>query len=152
MVSSVAQPCRRRQEGKRESCHAAAHFGNKCHTLLAFRGNYSTISCISYRYSGKTQKQIVDFVRENYVKRQAFQRWVQFIGSCWNDELTLHELAFPFVFCQSMSICICFFNSNLISLLYFMFLMGFFPLELIFCSFSIFLSSHLSMCFSFWCI
>jgi hypothetical protein len=27
-----------------------------------------------YRYSGKTQKQIVEFVRENYVKRQTFQR------------------------------------------------------------------------------
>lgn len=28
----------------------------------------------SFRYSGKTQKQIVEFVRENYVKRQTFQR------------------------------------------------------------------------------
>ncbi|KAL1490433.1 hypothetical protein ABEB36_013128 [Hypothenemus hampei] len=28
----------------------------------------------SFRYSGKTQKQIVEFVRDNYVKRQAFQR------------------------------------------------------------------------------
>lgn len=27
-----------------------------------------------YRYSGRTQKQIIDFVRENYVKRQNFQR------------------------------------------------------------------------------
>lgn len=26
------------------------------------------------RYSGKTQKQIVEFVRDNYVKRQTFQR------------------------------------------------------------------------------
>lgn len=30
---------------------------------------------ISNRYSGKTQKQIVEFVRDNYVKRQTFQRW-----------------------------------------------------------------------------
>lgn len=28
----------------------------------------------SFRYSGKTQKQMVEFVRENYVKRQNFQR------------------------------------------------------------------------------
>ncbi|CAB0032368.1 unnamed protein product [Trichogramma brassicae] len=28
----------------------------------------------SFRYSGKTQKQIVEFVRDNYVKRQTFQR------------------------------------------------------------------------------
>ncbi|XP_030078798.1 FERM, ARHGEF and pleckstrin domain-containing protein 1 isoform X2 [Drosophila hydei] len=28
----------------------------------------------SFRYSGKTQKQIIEFVRENYVKRQNFQR------------------------------------------------------------------------------
>ncbi|XP_059219695.1 FERM, ARHGEF and pleckstrin domain-containing protein 1 isoform X2 [Stomoxys calcitrans] len=28
----------------------------------------------SFRYSGRTQKQIIDFVRENYVKRQNFQR------------------------------------------------------------------------------
>lgn len=26
-------------------------------------------------YSGKTQKQIIEFVRENYVKRQTFQRY-----------------------------------------------------------------------------
>lgn len=26
------------------------------------------------RYTGRTQKQIIDFVRENYVKRQSFQR------------------------------------------------------------------------------
>uniref|UniRef100_U5EY02 FERM, ARHGEF and pleckstrin domain-containing protein 1 n=1 Tax=Corethrella appendiculata TaxID=1370023 RepID=U5EY02_9DIPT len=28
----------------------------------------------SFRYSGKTQKQIIEFVRDNYVKRQTFQR------------------------------------------------------------------------------
>lgn len=28
----------------------------------------------TYRYSGKTQKQIIEFVRDNYVKRQTFQR------------------------------------------------------------------------------
>ncbi|XP_034232731.1 FERM, ARHGEF and pleckstrin domain-containing protein 1-like isoform X2 [Thrips palmi] len=28
----------------------------------------------SFRYSGKTQKQMVEFVRENYIKRQTFQR------------------------------------------------------------------------------
>lgn len=29
---------------------------------------------LNYRYSGKTQKQMVEFVRENFVKRQTFQR------------------------------------------------------------------------------
>ncbi|XP_065569964.1 FERM, ARHGEF and pleckstrin domain-containing protein 2-like [Artemia franciscana] len=28
----------------------------------------------SFRYSGRTQKQIIDYVRENYVRRQSFQR------------------------------------------------------------------------------
>lgn len=32
----------------------------------------------SFRYSGKTQKQIIEFVRDNYVKRQAFQRSASF--------------------------------------------------------------------------
>ncbi|XP_044268600.1 FERM, ARHGEF and pleckstrin domain-containing protein 1-like isoform X1 [Tribolium madens] len=32
----------------------------------------------SFRYSGKTQKQIVEFVRDNYVKRQTFQRSASF--------------------------------------------------------------------------
>lgn len=39
--------------------------------------------CNTYRYSGKTQKQIVEFVRENYVKRQAFQRWVNCTWIFW---------------------------------------------------------------------
>ncbi|EEC18683.1 FERM, RhoGEF and pleckstrin domain-containing protein, putative, partial [Ixodes scapularis] len=30
----------------------------------------------SFRYSGRTQKQIVEYVRENYVKRQPFQRYI----------------------------------------------------------------------------
>lgn len=29
-----------------------------------------------FRYTGRTQKEIVEFVRENYVKRQSFQRFV----------------------------------------------------------------------------
>ncbi|KAL3280913.1 hypothetical protein HHI36_004140 [Cryptolaemus montrouzieri] len=32
----------------------------------------------SFRYSGKTQKQIIEFVRDNYVKRQTFQRSASF--------------------------------------------------------------------------
>lgn len=32
----------------------------------------------SFRYSGKTQKQVVEFVRDNYVKRQTFQRSASF--------------------------------------------------------------------------
>ncbi|XP_060810086.1 FERM, ARHGEF and pleckstrin domain-containing protein 1-like isoform X2 [Amyelois transitella] len=35
----------------------------------------------SFRYSGRTQKQIVEFVRDNYVKRQAFQRSMSFRAS-----------------------------------------------------------------------
>ncbi|XP_053601583.1 FERM, ARHGEF and pleckstrin domain-containing protein 1-like isoform X2 [Plodia interpunctella] len=35
----------------------------------------------SFRYSGKTQKQIVEFVRDNYVKRQTFQRSGSFRAS-----------------------------------------------------------------------
>ncbi|XP_041974284.1 FERM, ARHGEF and pleckstrin domain-containing protein 2 isoform X2 [Aricia agestis] len=35
----------------------------------------------SFRYSGKTQKQIVEFVRDNYVKRQTFQRCGSFRAS-----------------------------------------------------------------------
>ncbi|XP_028163989.1 FERM, ARHGEF and pleckstrin domain-containing protein 2-like isoform X2 [Ostrinia furnacalis] len=35
----------------------------------------------SFRYSGKTQKQIVEFVRDNYVKRQTFQRAGSFRAS-----------------------------------------------------------------------
>ncbi|XP_048481959.1 FERM, ARHGEF and pleckstrin domain-containing protein 2 isoform X3 [Plutella xylostella] len=35
----------------------------------------------SFRYSGRTQKQIVEYVRDNYVKRQTFQRSASFRGS-----------------------------------------------------------------------
>ncbi|KAJ8733732.1 hypothetical protein PYW07_014283 [Mythimna separata] len=35
----------------------------------------------SFRYSGKTQKQIVEYVRDNYVKRQTFQRSGSFRAS-----------------------------------------------------------------------
>ena len=31
-----------------------------------------------FRYSGKTQKQMQEFVRDNFVKRQSFQRWAMF--------------------------------------------------------------------------
>lgn len=31
---------------------------------------------MSFRYTGRTQKEIIEFVRENYVKRQSFQRFV----------------------------------------------------------------------------
>lgn len=35
-----------------------------------------SIVFVNFRYSGKTQKQIVEFVRDNYVKRQTFQRYL----------------------------------------------------------------------------
>lgn len=36
------------------------------------------------RYSGKTQKEVVDYVRSNFIKRQPFQRLVKLrcFGSC----------------------------------------------------------------------
>ena len=33
------------------------------------------LSFLSFRYSGKTQKQMQEYVRENFVKRQSFQRY-----------------------------------------------------------------------------
>lgn len=52
-----------------------------CNTILFEADWTETISYLtgfSYcRYSGKTQKQIVEYVRDNYVKRQTFQRYVQ---------------------------------------------------------------------------
>ncbi|KAK9752411.1 FERM C-terminal PH-like domain [Popillia japonica] len=42
----------------------------------------------SFRYSGRTQKQIVEFVRDNYVKRQAFQRSASFRHSSAHSSAT----------------------------------------------------------------
>ncbi|RZC37224.1 titin-like [Asbolus verrucosus] len=42
----------------------------------------------SFRYSGKTQKQIVEFVRDNYVKRQTFQRSASFRHSSAHSSAT----------------------------------------------------------------
>ncbi|KAK5646053.1 hypothetical protein RI129_004517 [Pyrocoelia pectoralis] len=42
----------------------------------------------SFRYSGRTQKQIVEFVRDNYVKRQAFQRSASFRHSSTHSSAT----------------------------------------------------------------
>uniref|UniRef100_A0AAR5PQZ0 Moesin/ezrin/radixin homolog 1 n=2 Tax=Dendroctonus ponderosae TaxID=77166 RepID=A0AAR5PQZ0_DENPD len=42
----------------------------------------------SFRYSGKTQKQIVEFVRDNYVKRQTFQRSHSFRHSSAHSSAT----------------------------------------------------------------
>ncbi|XP_044752124.1 FERM, ARHGEF and pleckstrin domain-containing protein 2 isoform X1 [Coccinella septempunctata] len=42
----------------------------------------------SFRYSGKTQKQIIEFVRDNYVKRQAFQRSASFRHSSAHSSAT----------------------------------------------------------------
>lgn len=36
------------------------------------------LKIMSHSYSGKTQKQMQEYVRENFVKRQSFQRY----GSC----------------------------------------------------------------------
>lgn len=37
----------------------------------------------SFRYTGRTQKEIVDYVRDNYIKRQPFQRSARFRSSSW---------------------------------------------------------------------
>ncbi|CAH1099390.1 unnamed protein product [Psylliodes chrysocephalus] len=42
----------------------------------------------SFRYSGKTQKQIIEFVRDNYVKRQTFQRSQSFRHSSAHSSAT----------------------------------------------------------------
>ncbi|KAJ8960751.1 hypothetical protein NQ318_020044 [Aromia moschata] len=42
----------------------------------------------SFRYSGKTQKQIIEFVRDNYVKRQTFQRSHSFRHSSAHSSAT----------------------------------------------------------------
>ncbi|KAK9888831.1 hypothetical protein WA026_001053 [Henosepilachna vigintioctopunctata] len=42
----------------------------------------------SFRYSGKTQKQIIEFVRDNYVKRQTFQRSASFRHSSAHSSAT----------------------------------------------------------------
>ena len=48
-------------------------FIEKCSPLC--QEPYNLVSTfLSCRYSGKTQKQMQEFVRENYVKRQSFQR------------------------------------------------------------------------------
>jgi hypothetical protein len=58
------------------SCYRVTVFCFVC--VLAFIGQGQSkkfrIVFLLCRYSGKTQKQIVEFVRENYVKRQTFQR------------------------------------------------------------------------------
>lgn len=41
------------------------------HILFTISTNLQLLN----RYSGKTQKQIIEFVRDNYVKRQTFQRF-----------------------------------------------------------------------------
>ena len=36
----------------------------------------NSIDLFAYRYSGRTQKQLVEYVRDNYVKRPPFERSV----------------------------------------------------------------------------
>lgn len=83
MVSSGAPQYNRHHDEKHESCHAEAPFGTVLVlgiflSLKVFQEfkqfRYFFLGINKNRYSGKTQKQIVEFVRENYVKRQAFQR------------------------------------------------------------------------------
>ncbi|XP_044743912.1 FERM, ARHGEF and pleckstrin domain-containing protein 1 isoform X2 [Chrysoperla carnea] len=47
----------------------------------------------SFRYSGKTQKQMVEFVRDNYVKRQTFQRSASFRHSAHSSAVNVHAVS-----------------------------------------------------------
>jgi len=48
------------------------------HYIILFIYFELSLSSPKHSYSGKTQKQIIEFVRENYVKRQTFQRYENF--------------------------------------------------------------------------
>lgn len=80
MVSSVARPCKVFRDEKLEFYQEAAHLGKHSpdRSLPHMFADTSLFALLS-RYSGKTQKQIIEFVRDNYVKRQTFQRFVQFL-------------------------------------------------------------------------
>lgn len=93
MASSVVLSFKIPHVVRPELCQEAVHFGkfyfsiNEMHSfvcmcleilikLMDFSYLFIAFSfCfLIYSYSGRTQKQIIDFVRENYVKRQNFQR------------------------------------------------------------------------------
>ena len=57
----------------------------KYRTLILFLPNIQTAAVICVmmlcRYSGRTQKELVEYVRENYIKREPFERQVLNISS-----------------------------------------------------------------------
>ncbi|XP_036368540.1 FERM, ARHGEF and pleckstrin domain-containing protein 1-like [Octopus sinensis] len=50
----------------------------RCHTVKKLPRNKTRVVSrgSSYRYSGKTQKQLMEYVRENYVKKRPFERFI----------------------------------------------------------------------------
>ena len=70
-------------KGKSIDCLAEDHRLGKrrqrYHGIMSYYNIYeAAFQCLFiiliFRYSGRTQKQMQDFVRENFVKRQSFQR------------------------------------------------------------------------------
>lgn len=80
MASSVARRSKQHPDARHVFFHGAAHSGKPQIPICLFYDRYSSrksndkFRFSTYRYSGKTQKQIIEFVRDNYVKRQTFQR------------------------------------------------------------------------------
>lgn len=75
MDSSAVQQCRALRDVRPVSSHEAALSGMfVCTSVFSVRLKFIFYVYTTYSYSGKTQKQIIEFVRENYVKRQNFQR------------------------------------------------------------------------------
>lgn len=73
MDSSAVLLCRINLDGRRVFYPGEVHSGLLyAQVLIIIITKLYIFSFCSY--SGKTQKQIIEFVRENYVKRQNFQR------------------------------------------------------------------------------
>lgn len=79
MDFSDVQPFKQHPDAKLVFFHAAVLSGKL--RVLSLREDTQSEKPITskkcfpfHRYSGKTQKQIIEFVRDNYVKRQTFQR------------------------------------------------------------------------------
>lgn len=82
-VSSAAKQCKVSLDERRASYPVAVHFGKWQSSNYWFLWPLTFAFFVSsiHRYSGKTQKQIIEFVRDNYVKRQTFQRLATFSPS-----------------------------------------------------------------------
>lgn len=90
--SSVVKPFKVFQGAKLASYRVEVRFGKSRCLLICMASN--NLFTLFSSYSGKTQKQIIEFVRDNYVKRQTFQRFVFHFSiykfKCFVLELTLN--------------------------------------------------------------